>query len=87
QELTQPKRSGPPVKHVIKALDKTGEALVKDIPIPSNIQNLISKPPIPLMTFGIWRWMFLKISRQSWKQQAVENGVSEEKMYAIPYGD
>lgn len=88
QELTQPKRSGPPVKHVIKALDKTGEALVKGIPIPSNIQNLISKPPIPLMTFGIWRWLFLNLfSRQSWKKKAVENGVSEEKMYAKPYAD
>ena len=88
QELTQPKRSGPPVKHVIKALDKTGEALVKGIPIPLNIQNLISKPPIPLMTFRIWRWLFLNVfSRQSWKKKAVENGVSEEKMHAKPYAD
>lgn len=88
QELTQPKRSGPPVKHVIKALDKTGEALVKGIPIPPNIQNLISKPPIPLMTFGIWRWLFLNLfSRQSWKKKAVENSISKEKMYAKPYAD
>ncbi|MCK4406913.1 MAG: hypothetical protein KAV44_04505, partial [Bacteroidales bacterium] len=68
-------------------LDKTGEALVKGIPIPSDIQKMISKPPIPLMTFGIWRWMFLKVSRQSWKRQAIENGISEEKMYAKPYAD
>jgi len=70
---------------VIKALDKAGEALAKESVIPLNTQNLISKPPIPLMPFGIWRWMFLKLGRQSWKQQAVENGVSEEKMYAKPY--
>ena len=29
QDLTQVKRSGPPVKHVIQALDMAGEAFVK----------------------------------------------------------
>ncbi|MCK4663188.1 MAG: flavodoxin family protein [Bacteroidales bacterium] len=85
QELTLPKRSGPPVKHVIKALDKAGEALVKESAIPSNIQNLISKPPIPLISFRIWRWIMF--AGQSWKQQALKNGVSEEKIYAKPYAD
>ena len=88
QELTQPKRSGPPVKHVIKALDKASEALDKGISISTNIQRLISRPPIPFMNFGIWRWLFLKLfSRLSWKQQAQENGVNEEQMYAKVYGD
>lgn len=88
QELTQPKRSGPPVKHVIIALDKAGEALVKGIPIPSKIQKLISKPPIPLMTFGVWRWLFLNLfSSRSWEQKALENGVKKEELFAKPYAD
>ncbi|MGB5615248.1 MAG: hypothetical protein WBM78_00295, partial [Desulfobacterales bacterium] len=49
QELTQTKRSGPPVKHVIKALDKAGQELAEGNAIYSDTQSLISKSPIPIV--------------------------------------
>ena len=87
QELTKTKRSGPPVKHVIEALDKAGADLAKGSAVSLNVQSLISKIPIPIVPFGIWRWMFTKLGRQRWKQQALENGVRKVKMYTKPYAD
>ena len=87
QELTQSKRSGPPVKHVIEALDKAGADLAKGSAVSHNAQSLISKTPIPVVPFGVWRWMCTKIGGQGWKRQARENGVRKEEMYAKPYAD
>jgi hypothetical protein len=87
QELTQPKRQGPPVKHVIKALDVAGATLAKGNTVPFETQRLISKTPIPLASFGIWRWMFKKIGKNFWIQKASENGVSKDRLYAKPYAD
>ena len=87
QELTQPKRSGPPVKHVLKALDEAGEELSKGNVVSFNTQSLISKTPIPIVPFGMWRWIFTNLGRQWWKQQAIENRVNKEEMYAKPYED
>jgi NADPH-dependent FMN reductase len=87
QDLTKTKRSGPPVKHVIKALDIAGADLAKGRAVSPDAQNLISKTPIPIMPFGIWRWIFNKLGGQGWKQQAIENKVEKENMYAKPYTD
>ena len=87
QELTQSKRQGPPVKHVIKALDMAGTALAKGVTVPFETQRLISKSPIPLVSFGIWRWMFKKFGKNFWIQKANEKGVSKDRLYAKPYED
>ena len=87
QDLTQVKRSGPPVKHVIQALDMAGADLAKGGIVPSDAQSLISKTPIPVMPFGTWRWMFTKIGGKWWIKQSAENGVRKEDMYATPYAD
>ncbi|MDL1982422.1 MAG: NAD(P)H-dependent oxidoreductase [Deltaproteobacteria bacterium] len=87
QELTKTKRSGPPVKHVIEALDKAGADLDKGSAVSLNVQSLISKTPIPIVPFGIWRWIFTKLGGKGWKRQALENGVKKEEMYAKPYAD
>jgi len=87
QELTKTKRSGPPVKHVIEALDKAGADLAKGRAVSLNVQSLISKTPIPVVPFGIWRWMFTKLGGQGWKRQAFENGIRKEEMYEKPYAD
>jgi len=87
QELTQTKRSGPPVKHVIKALDQAGQELAKGNAVYSDTQSLISKSPIPIVTFGMWSWMFTKLGGKWWIQQAIDNGVTKEEMFAKPYDD
>jgi len=85
QELTKPKRSGPPVHHVIKALDIAGNDLVKGSIVSMKAQDLISKVPIPILPFSIWRWLFPKFGAQFWNQKALENNVRKEEMYAKPY--
>jgi len=87
QDLAQAKRSGPPVKHVIQALDRAGAALVKGSAVPLDAQRLISKTPIPAVPFGIWRWMFTKLGEKWWIQQAAENDVRKQNMYVKPYAD
>jgi hypothetical protein len=87
RKLTHPKRSGPPVKHIIKALDKAGADLVQGRVVSPVTQSLISKTPIPIVSFGIWRWMFMKLGGKLWRQQALENGINKEEMYVKPYAD
>ena len=87
QELNDTKRTGPPVKHVSKALDIAGEQLSKGKAVGPSVQNLISESPIPMVPFGIWRWMFTNLGGRWWKQQALENNVLKEELYAKPYAD
>lgn len=87
QDLTESKRSGPPVNHIIGALDRAGKDLARGKAVSPDTQNRISKSPIPLVSFGIWRWLFAKLGDKWWIQQAKENGIKKEAMYATPYAD
>ncbi len=86
--LTGTQRGGrPPVQHVIQALDLASAALAEGKPIPFEASRLIAKTPIPLMPFSIWRWLFLKMARKNWDNQAATNQVSKEDVLAKPYVD
>jgi hypothetical protein len=86
QPLTGAERTGrPPVKHVIQALDMASAALADGQPVPAEAVKLIAKTPIPLMPFSLWRWLFVRIGRQHWQQQADQNQVSQEELLAQPY--
>ncbi len=86
--LTGVQRGGrPPVQHVIQALDLASAALAEGKPIPSEANRLMSKTPIPFMPFSMWRWIFMKMARQNWDQQAATNQVSKEDVLAKPYVD
>jgi len=87
QKLNATKRPGPPVKHIIEALDKAGTDLAMGRYVSLTAQSLISKTPIPLVSFGLWRKMYKIFGGQGWKRQALENGVQKAKMYAKPYAD
>ena len=87
QSLDEKKRSGPPVKHVAKALDMASDKLSKGKTVGASIQTMISKSPIPIVPFGLWCWLFTKIGGNWWKQQALEHKVKEEELYAKPYAD
>jgi multimeric flavodoxin WrbA len=86
--LTGIQRSGrPPVQHVIQALDLASAALAEGKPISSEANRLMAKTPIPFMPFSMWRWIFMKMARQNWDQQAATNQVSKEDVLAKPYID
>jgi len=85
QLLTEPKRSGPPVRHVIEAMIKAGEDLARGSGLSSDAQRLISKVPIPVVSSGVWRWMFQRFAALFWKRMARENGIETKDMYVKLY--
>ena len=88
QPLTATDRRGrPPVQHVIRALNLAGAALADGRGVPAEAVALIAKKPIPLMPFGLWRWIFKKGGARMWQQRASENGVAREQMLDRPYAE
>lgn len=85
QALTEPKRLGPPVKHVIEALDAAGADLAQGGAVSPDTQSLVSRVPIPMVSFGIWRWLFDRLAARQWMRHARKNGVSKEEMDLKPY--
>ena len=77
----------PPVKHVIQALDIASAALADGQMVPPKAAKLMAKTPIPLMPFRLWRWLFIKMSKQYWRQRAAVNQVGEEELFAQPYAE
>jgi hypothetical protein len=87
QSLTSKDRSGPPVKHVIQALDMTAAALAEGRPAPSEAVTMIAKTPIPRVPFAVWRWIFVKAGTRHWQRQAAGHGVNKRKMLERPYAE
>lgn len=81
------RKGRPPVKHVIQALDIASAALADGQIVPSEADKLMAKTPIPLMPFRLWRWLFIKMSKQHWRQRAAVNQVGEEELLAQPYAE
>ncbi len=87
QFLTSKNRSGPPVKHVIKALNMTAAYLAEGRPLPSEAATMIARSPIPLLPFTAWRWIFAKVGTRRFQRQAAANGISKENILAKPYAE
>lgn len=88
QPIAGPERAGrPPVKHVIQALEIAGAALAQGQAVPPEAAKLIAKTPIPLIPFSLWRWLFIKMANQHWRQGAAENQVSSQALFAQPYAE
>lgn len=84
QSLATPTRSGPPVGHVIDALDMAAAALVAGQSIPGEAARLIAKSPIPLLHPSVWRWLFVKMGNRYWRTRAAGFGVSKKGLLAQP---
>jgi len=82
-----PQSERPPIQHVIQALDIASVALADGQTIPSEANRLLAKTPIPFMPFGLWRWLFIRLAHQHWRQEAAGNQVSEEALFAQPYAE
>jgi multimeric flavodoxin WrbA len=85
QSLTAPARFGPPVSHVIDALDMAGAALAEGQSVPGEAARMIAKSPIPLLHFSVWRWLFVKMGNRHWRTRAAGFGVSKEGLLAQPF--
>jgi multimeric flavodoxin WrbA len=85
QPLTEKKRSGLPVKHVISALDLTAAALEDGRPVPAAAAILMAKNPVPLIPFALSRWIYIRFGGKGFEQEAAKNGISRERMLEQPY--
>jgi hypothetical protein len=85
QSLTASMRSGPPVRHVIDALDMAGAALAEGRSVPSEAARLIAKSPVPLLHPSVWRWLFVKMGNRHWRRRAAGFGVSKKGLLAQPF--
>ncbi|HME01041.1 MAG TPA: NAD(P)H-dependent oxidoreductase [Terriglobia bacterium] len=83
--LTDPHRSGPPITHVIRALDMTAAALAEGHSVPGSAVTMMARNPMPVVPFAVWRTMFVKFGASGFEQMAAENGVSKEQLLARPY--
>lgn len=75
-----------PMKHAMQALDIASASLAKGQSIPPKAAKLMAKTPMPLMTFSLWRWLFVKMSKWGWRRGAAVNQVGAEDLLAQPYG-
>ncbi|MGA3095797.1 MAG: NAD(P)H-dependent oxidoreductase [Bryobacteraceae bacterium] len=82
QPLTGAKRSGPPVQHVMEALEMTAAALDKGLPAPAEAVKTIAKNPIP---FVLWRWLYTWMGGKGFVKLAAKNGIGKDKLLARPY--
>jgi hypothetical protein len=85
QPLTVAKRSGVPVKHVIRALDLTAAALAEGRPVPAQAVRLMARSPFPSIPFALWRWIYIRFGGKGFELEAARNGVSREKLLDQPY--
>jgi hypothetical protein len=85
QALTKTKRSGPPVKYVIQALDLTAAALSDGLPVPAQAVKLMAKNPVPFTPFALWRWIYMRLGSRGFEQEAARNGIGRDRLLAQPY--
>jgi len=85
EPLTATKRSGPPVKHVIEALDLTAAALSEGRPVPAQAVSLMAKSPFPLLPPAVWRRIYLHFGGKGFEQQAAKNGIGKDRLLDCPY--
>ena len=83
--LSAAKRSAPPVKHVIQALDLAGEALAAGLPVPAEAVRLMARNPIPVLPFALWRRLYMLIADKGFEKEAAANGVGKDKLLSQPY--
>ncbi|MCI5223980.1 MAG: hypothetical protein D3924_15240, partial [Candidatus Electrothrix sp. AR4] len=65
----------PPLYYVNRALKITAAALAEGHSVPKKAVQLIAKKPIPLISFDLWRRLYMKRGKMIWEKEALKNGV------------
>lgn len=85
EPLSAAGRSGPPMRHLIRALDLTAEALSEGRPVPAEAVQLAAKCPVPLIPAAVWRRLYIQLGGRRFVQEAAKNGVSADRLMDRPY--
>lgn len=76
------KRSGPPIQHVIAALDIAAAALSEGLPVPAAAASMIVRNRIP---FALFRRLYMWMGGKSFEKLAAKNGIGKDRLMAQPY--
>jgi len=82
QPLVEAVRSGPPIRHVIAALERTADSLAQGLPVPAKAMSLVAKTPIPA---AVWKRFYVWMGSRGMKQRAAKNGINQDQLLAQPY--
>jgi multimeric flavodoxin WrbA len=74
-----------PLYHVVRALNMTATALAEGRPVPEKARRLIAKKPVPFISFGLLRQLYIKLGKRAWEKEAALNGLTEKDMLDRPY--
>jgi hypothetical protein len=85
EPLGETKRSGPPVRHVVRALDLTAASVAEGRPVPAEAVQLMGQNPIPFVPFRLWRRLYLHLGGKGFVQMAAKNGIGIERLREQPY--
>jgi multimeric flavodoxin WrbA len=85
QPLTDKKRKGPPVPHVINVLKEAASILNQKGRVTQQTAKGLERSPIPMVPFFLWRRMFISFAAMGWKKQAAKHGIKSSQMNARPY--
>jgi multimeric flavodoxin WrbA len=85
QELTEERRSKPPLKHVARALELTAAALSAGLPVPGEAVQLMASNPMPFVPLALWRAIYMRFAAKGFAQQAAVNGITKDQLLARPY--
>jgi hypothetical protein len=83
--LAAAKRPGPPIPHVIRALDLTAAALAEGLPAPPEALALMAKNPVPILPAALWRWIYMRMGGRGFAQEAARHGISKDRLLDQPY--
>ncbi len=75
----------PPLYYINRALRITADALAEGHPVPEKAVRLIARKPVPLISFGLWRQIFIKLGKNIWEKEAALNGLTREELFDRPY--
>jgi hypothetical protein len=80
--LADAKRSGPPVRNVISALEMTSACLAEGLPVPAEATRMITKKRLYSAHFNrFYAWM----GGKSFEKLAAKNGTHKDKLLSQPY--
>jgi NADPH-dependent FMN reductase len=80
--LTEEQRPGPPVRHVIAALELTAASLAEGLPVPAQAVRMITKRHIPP---ALWNRLYAWMAGKSFEKLAAKNGITKDQLMAHPY--
>lgn len=85
QPLPEIKRTLPPVRHLMRAIDLAAKNLAEGKVVPEEAERMISRNPIFPAPFSVYRWIYQRVAARRWEQEAAKNGLVPAMLRAQPY--